>query len=115
VRLKSKFGSRRLKEHQQRLLNYWVGILKILLHRICQSYEIKDFKNIFSYDFRDSAKHDIQELVFQRADIHKQLQQVQEQLNSAGARNTPEAAVGGTPSVVPPDQQQGMDEGGQNG
>jgi hypothetical protein len=80
IRLKSKFGSRRLKEHQQKLLNYWVGILKILLHRICCAYNEKDLKNIFSYDFRDSVKKDIQEIVFERADLHRQLQQVQQQM-----------------------------------
>jgi hypothetical protein len=80
VRLKSKFGSRRLKEHQQRLLNYWVGILKILLHRISQSYEIEDLKDIFSYDFRDSAKKDIEEVIFQRAEVVNQLKQVQSQM-----------------------------------
>jgi hypothetical protein len=116
VRLKSKFGSRRLKEHQQRLLNYWVGILKILLHRITQSYEIKDLKDIFSYDFRDSVKEDVQENVFDRSDIHNQLQQVQSQIqqmqsqaSSGDASNTPIGNIGASAG------QDAMEQGGQNG
>ncbi|MDR1104258.1 MAG: hypothetical protein LBK92_02740, partial [Endomicrobium sp.] len=80
VRLKSKFGSRRLKEHQQRLLDYWTSILKILVHRVAQNYTKEDFKNIFTYDFRDSAQEDIQNIVFEKQDITRQLQQVQEQI-----------------------------------
>jgi uncharacterized protein YeeX (DUF496 family) len=80
VRLKSKFGSRRLKEHQQRLLSYWTYILKILLHKIAQNFEAEDFKEIFTYNFRDSAKKDIEEVVFKRAEVTRQLQNVQGQL-----------------------------------
>jgi hypothetical protein len=134
VRLKSKFGSRRLKEHQQRLLNYWVGILKILLHRICQTYEAKDLKDIFSYDFRDSAKKDIQETVFERADVVNQLKEVQGQLQEmSGEQESAEQMQQPADDQQPmaeqqqPEQQQQMpdeqamqgqqmsDEGGQNG
>jgi hypothetical protein len=115
IRLKSKFGSRRLKEHQQKLLNYWVGILKILLHRICCAYNIKDLKNIFSYDFRDSVKKDIQEIVFERADLHRQLQTIQQQLQQAQQQQQQSVAapepsqMGQTPSDFPqPNQDGGM-------
>jgi hypothetical protein len=110
VRLKSKFGSRRLKEHQQRLLNYWVGILKILLHRICQSYEIKDLKDIFSYDFRDSAKADIQEVVFERAEVVNQLKAVQAQMQQQ--QQQPQEQQGQDQGQPQADQQQGAMGGG---
>jgi hypothetical protein len=96
VRLKSKFGSRRLKEHQQRLLDYWTSILKILVHRVAQYYTKEDFKNIFTYDFRDSAQEDIQNVIFEKQDITKQLQQIQEQIQELG---THRISLSGQPSV----------------
>ena len=95
VRLKSKFGSRRLKEHQQRLLDYWTSILKILVHRVAQTYTKEDFKNIFTYDFRDSASEDIQNVVFEKQDITNQLQQVQAQIQELGAQ---QSSLGGQTS-----------------
>jgi hypothetical protein len=112
VRLKSKFGSRRLKEHQQRLLNYWVGILKILLHRICQSYEIQDLKEIFSYDFRDSAKNDIQETIFERSQVVNQLNAVQDQIQGTSAGGFPPPDMSG--GMPPPQPMQAQPEQNQN-
>jgi hypothetical protein len=80
IRLKSKFGSRRLKEHQQRLLDYWIGILKILVHRIAQTATPDYLKDIFTYKFRDSNSKDLQNVVFEKTDVFNQLQQVQSQI-----------------------------------
>ena len=77
IRLKTKFGSRRLKEQQNKLLAYWSHLLKILIHRIVDNYEIKDYKAIFSYKFRDDNKEDLQNNVFRRTEIQQQLQQTQ--------------------------------------
>jgi hypothetical protein len=112
VRLKSKFGSRRLKEHQQRLLNYWVGILKILLHRICQAYEIKDLKEIFSYDFRDSAKKDIQETIFERAEVVNQLKAVQAQMQAQSSQQPQDEGEDQGQPQPQADQQQMANAGG---
>jgi hypothetical protein len=84
VRLKSKFGSRRLKEHQQKLLDYWTEALKIALRRICQSYDITDIKSRFSYQFPISNKKEIQEIIFELAEVRKQLQQVQAEMSQGG-------------------------------
>jgi hypothetical protein len=80
IRLKSKFGSRRIREHQQKLLNYWTYLLKILLKKICDTYEIKDYKRIFSYKFRDENKQDLQDNVFKRTDLERQLRATQLQM-----------------------------------
>jgi hypothetical protein len=79
VRFRTKFGSRRLKEHQQRLLDYWVGVLKILIRRICMVYRKKDLVKNFTYDFRDSNTQEVQDLVFQMREIEAQLSQIQSQ------------------------------------
>jgi hypothetical protein len=93
IRLKSKFGSRRLKEHQQRLLNYWTAILKTVLHRISQSYGKVEFSEVFTYNFRDSNQDELQEVIFKQQEIHKQLQEIQSQIEMQQQQMPPQQAV----------------------
>jgi hypothetical protein len=84
VRLRSKFGSRRLKEHQQKLLNYWVACLKILIRRICMTYDIKDLQKAFSYDFRDDNNRDVEQCVAEMEELRQQIEMLQAQEMQGG-------------------------------
>ena len=118
VRMKTKFGSRRLKEHQQKLITYWTQLLKILLHRIAQTIDVKILKKDFSYQFRDSVKKDLQELIFERTDLENQLKQLQftpqslhnsvqqpSFLQGLGGRPTQPPAIEEQPAPMPQDMQ----------
>ena len=89
IRTKTKFGSRRLKEHQQRLLNYWERILKIVMHRVCSTFTKKEYKEMFAYTFRDSVHKDIQDIIFRRTDLQKQLAALQEQQQQVAMQQAP--------------------------
>jgi hypothetical protein len=96
VRLKSKFGSRRLKEHQQKLLDYWTEVLKIVLRRICQTYTIKDLKSMFSYNFVDDVKKEIENIALLKSQVSNQIDQMQSaNPDSSGIGLAPEPSQSG--------------------
>jgi hypothetical protein len=86
VRFKTKFGSRRLKDFQADLLNYWSEICKIIISRVANFYEISDYSKIISSDIRDDNGEDIQKAVFEKTSLENQLQEVQSQMQAAQAQ-----------------------------
>jgi hypothetical protein len=123
TRIKTKFGSRRLKEHQERLLGYWSELLKITLRRITSAYDEGDYKKIFNYKFRSSNSEDLQENVFNRSKIQKQIKKVQGQIQAlqqagGGQDAQPQGAVppvnmGSAAEAQPPNPMQQAQPQGQ--
>jgi hypothetical protein len=77
-----------------------VGILINLLHRFCLTITSQDLIEIFDYNFPDTVKPEIQECVFQRAELIKQIQEIQGQLPDESGQNQT-AGLNAPPPVAP--------------
>jgi hypothetical protein len=86
VRFKTKFGSRRLKDFQTDLLNYWSEICKIIISRVSNFYDVDDYSEIILSDIKLDNRDEIQNAVFQKTNLEKQLQEIQSQMQEAQAQ-----------------------------
>jgi hypothetical protein len=129
IKTKTLFGSRRLREKQDIVAQYFAKLYEIIVFRICNSANLETLQEITNLNIPFSNAEEIQELMQQKKQIQETQQQQQQTLQqqtlqgyNQGGAGAPAMLGGATaegmqrrqglqpPAAQPPQQQQQMQQ-----